>query len=133
MCQICCVFKPANHMSLVTSGLISVDSHRCLFDFDCFIFSQSVLLLWVAHRCPNFRRSGSHDRKKRRHQRRLSEAIICFGRKDWCKKLILTHCQIFVKVRVCRYIMLYCYYIILLAVSLLRLALKDLGLCFSPH
>ena len=69
MCQICCVFKPANHISRVTSrvtsGLISVDSHCCLFVFDCFIFSQSVLLLWVAHRCPNFQRSGSHDRKKR--------------------------------------------------------------------
>ena len=33
----------------------------CLFVFDSFIFSQSVLLLWVAYRCPNFRRSGSHD------------------------------------------------------------------------
>ena len=70
MCQICYGFKPANHMSRVTSGLVSVDSPLCLFVFDCFIFSQSVLLLWVAHRCPNFRRSGSHDRKKRGHQRR---------------------------------------------------------------
>ena len=70
MCQICYGFQPANDMSRVTSGLVSVDSPLCLFVFDCFIFSQSVLLLWVAHRCPNFPRSGSHDRKKRGHQRR---------------------------------------------------------------